>query len=403
MEARDGLGRRGQPLRDPLTCSAHRAPVSWCSCFAGFLLTAVSLTSACCSRARGPSSVTPAHRAGRPDRRPSTARAIARRSSMAATSGSRAATAWPIRRPYRQLRGIGGGFVYDPGRQRCLWFGGGLFFGNQLSEWTGTTWQNVPTAHAPTPRRDTAMAYDAARARMVLFGGWTGGGYPNDTWEFDGIDWQQASPPVSPPGMSRHRMTYDVARGEILVYSQQNGLALRRRDLACGAAGPPVHPTVAFVYDEARARTVLTSSSSSTVPAASDLGVGRQRVDEPAARRAEPLIHGERHGRQRARHRRSGRQPERRHHDVGVGRRAMASRHAIRPSARAARHRRRLTTRLPAPRSPSAARCRRASRSPAPTTRSCTCAAATACSPRRPGRARAPSPRWRRKRRATCC
>ena len=34
------------------------------------------------------------------------------------------------------------------------------------------------------------MAFDAGRARIVLFGGYNGG-YLNDVWEWNGIDWTQ--------------------------------------------------------------------------------------------------------------------------------------------------------------------------------------------------------------------
>lgn len=179
-------------------------------------------------------------------------------------------TAWRLIASPPNTGGTGLAFAYDPGRQRCLWFGGGLFFGNQLSEWDGTGWRNVPTANAPTPRTNTAMAYDVARARMVLFGGWTQTGHPNDTWEFDGVNWQQVFPAAAPPGMSRHRMVYDVARGEVLLYGGQNPtVGLWRYDGTTWRAAPPGPPalfTPAMVYDDARARTVLVSSSSSAAP-----------------------------------------------------------------------------------------------------------------------------------------
>jgi hypothetical protein len=179
-------------------------------------------------------------------------------------------TTWRLIASPPNTGGTGLAFAYDHGRQRCLWFGGGLFFGNLTYEWDGAAWRNVPTANAPSPRTNTAMAYDVARSRMVLFGGWTGAGYPNDTWEFDGVNWQQVFPAASPPGMSRHRMTYDVARGEVLLYSGQNPAAgLWRYDGATWRAAPPGPPGLfvpAMVYDEARARTVLVSSSSFAAP-----------------------------------------------------------------------------------------------------------------------------------------
>ncbi|MCA8953491.1 MAG: hypothetical protein KDE27_28520 [Planctomycetes bacterium] len=181
-----------------------------------------------------------------------------------------AGTSWQLAASVPNSGVFGGCFVYDDVRQRCLWFGGFAFFSNLLSEWDGAGWQPVPTAHAPSPRADTAMAYDALRQRTVLFGGWTGSGYPADTWEFDGIDWQQVFPTVSPPGTSQHRMTYDRARGEVVMYYnrfQQHGCWLYDGSTwRQTVPGPPALFVPALVYDEARAVTVLTSSSNSTAP-----------------------------------------------------------------------------------------------------------------------------------------
>lgn len=176
-----------------------------------------------------------------------------------------AGTTWRLAASVPNTPGTGGGFTYDRVRQRALWFGGFFFFSNQLLEWDGSGWHVITTAHAPPPRADTAMVYDAARARTVLVGGWTGSAYLADTWEFDGVDWQQAFPLASPPGMSRHRMAYDIARGEVVLYSNHNqqvgswlynGVTWRQTP-----PGPPAMTSPAMVYDEARARTVLASSS----------------------------------------------------------------------------------------------------------------------------------------------
>lgn len=177
-------------------------------------------------------------------------------------------TAWRLAASPPNTGGIGGGFTFDGNRQRCLWFGGLLFFSNQLSEWDGASWHVIPTAHAPSPRGNTAMAFDELRARTVLFGGWTGSAFPNDTWEFDGLDWQQVFPATSPPGASRHRMTYDRARGEVVLCGdayqpigcwRYDGLTWKQ-----APPGPPAFSYPALVYDEGRARTVLAGFASST-------------------------------------------------------------------------------------------------------------------------------------------
>ncbi len=181
-----------------------------------------------------------------------------------------AGTTWHLAASVPNTGGSGGAFTYDWGRQRALWFGGFFFYSNTLLEWDGTSYRTITTAHAPPPRADTAMVYDAARARTVLFGGWTGPTYLADTWEFDGVDWQQVFPLASPPGMSRHRMACDLARGEVVLYSNHNqqasawlynGTTWRQTP-----PGPPTMIYPAMVYDEARARTVLASSAANNLP-----------------------------------------------------------------------------------------------------------------------------------------
>lgn len=169
-------------------------------------------------------------------------------------------TAWQFIASFPNTGGQGGAFAYDWTRRRCLFFGGQLFFGNTLSEWDGTVWRVIPTANAPSPRSNTAMSYDLARSRMVLFGGWTGPSTLADTWEFDGVNWQQVLPSGAPPAMRGHRMVYDVARAETLAYSSANPTASWLYDGVTWRPTPVAPPALSLptmVYDEARARTVL--------------------------------------------------------------------------------------------------------------------------------------------------
>ena len=57
-------------------------------------------------------------------------------------------------------------------------------------EWDGTTWRQLQTAGAPSPRENSGMAWDYQGNRMILFGGWSGF-YNSDTWELrDGNVWR---------------------------------------------------------------------------------------------------------------------------------------------------------------------------------------------------------------------
>jgi hypothetical protein len=52
-------------------------------------------------------------------------------------------------------------------------------------------------------RHGHAMAYDVARGKVVLFGGWGSVVY-QDTWEWDGIGWSQLHPVHRPPARKGH-------------------------------------------------------------------------------------------------------------------------------------------------------------------------------------------------------
>jgi hypothetical protein len=58
--------------------------------------------------------------------------------------------------------------------------------------WESSRWQRASSA--PPRRRGTAMAYDEARRRVVLFGGGTDREILGDTWEWDGKEWTRIGP-----------------------------------------------------------------------------------------------------------------------------------------------------------------------------------------------------------------
>src|SRR5215468_2010500 len=71
---------------------------------------------------------------------------------------------------------------------------------------------------APAARWGHAMVYDAARDRVLLFGGSTGTTFHDDTWSWDGSRWTQLAPSLSPPARDQHVMAYDGARGRVVLF-----------------------------------------------------------------------------------------------------------------------------------------------------------------------------------------
>ena len=112
--------------------------------------------------------------------------------------------------------------AYDAARQRVVLFGGasGTIHLSDTWEFDGTNWLQRSSG-GPSPRRDHAMAYDSARGRTVLFGGINdqspGLFFYNDTWEWNGQVWVEYFGVASPPARHGHGMAFDALRGVSVV------------------------------------------------------------------------------------------------------------------------------------------------------------------------------------------
>ena len=110
--------------------------------------------------------------------------------------------------------------AYDPIRDVMLLFGGyhccsPTVFYDDTWEYDGAQWTQRSPAHHPATRETATIVHDAARGRMVLFGGGRSAGSVvyNDTWEWDGSDWTQRTLSQSPPARWAHAMAFDAHRG----------------------------------------------------------------------------------------------------------------------------------------------------------------------------------------------
>ena len=129
---------------------------------------------------------------------------------------------------------INAAIAFDAARAQTVVFGGWwlsgpgwLGFGSSSyaaiasgSVWNGSTWTPMPAG--PSARSYPAMAYDTARQRTVMFGG-RSGAYPMpwtdlaETWEWDGTAWSQLAV-VGPSARGEHAMAYDSARGVVVLF-----------------------------------------------------------------------------------------------------------------------------------------------------------------------------------------
>lgn len=136
-------------------------------------------------------------------------------------------------RPSTQFppRRFGHAMAYDAVRQRVVMFGGrtnaGVVFLQDTWEWDGTDWTPFTPAHAPSNRMGHSMAFDPNLGRVVLFGGLQlFGPFRNDTWAWDGTDWTQLAPATAPSARGNQTMATDRARNRVVLFGGTDGAYL---------------------------------------------------------------------------------------------------------------------------------------------------------------------------------
>ncbi|MBK8980160.1 MAG: hypothetical protein IPM29_30025 [Planctomycetes bacterium] len=114
--------------------------------------------------------------------------------------------------------------AFDIARSRFVLFGG---YSNatrtRLSDtWTfdpaTRAWTTVNPSTSPSARLDHRMVGEIARSRVLLFGGNTPTGRSAETWSWDGASWTLQSPATSPPPTESHAMAYSTSSGRVLLF-----------------------------------------------------------------------------------------------------------------------------------------------------------------------------------------
>jgi cysteine-rich repeat protein len=174
----------------------------------------------------------------------------------------------------------GHAMVHDAARAQLMIFGGGAD-GTLLSDqwlWTGTEWTDqTPVAPAARPpgRSEAAIADDAQRGRVVLFGGRGSSGLLNDVWEWDGAHWIEASPSGRiPTARAGHSLVYDPALRRIVLFGGHDEFTklndtwtwdgARWTELIMPAA-PPAREHHTMIYDPIRRQVVLFAGAAANV------------------------------------------------------------------------------------------------------------------------------------------
>ena len=113
--------------------------------------------------------------------------------------------------------------AYDTARREVVLFGGydGTEFVNDTWVWDGTNWTEEFPNDRPGVRNLHAMAYAGALEQVMLFGGWIGA-YKDDTWLWQGSNWTQFNASDHPSPRREHAMAEDSSRGEVVLFSGLN-------------------------------------------------------------------------------------------------------------------------------------------------------------------------------------
>lgn len=161
--------------------------------------------------------------------------------------------------------------AYDAARHEVVVFGGVSAEGHVFDDtwtWDGKIWTDRTVRPGPSARTEASMAYDATSQSVVLFGGSTGD--PNqpllsDTWTWDGKNWTARSPATRPPPNGHFPMAYDAARGKVLLLALPYPFDQPQTWTWDGAGWTLEHPAVQppwnydanMAYDSTRGRIVL--------------------------------------------------------------------------------------------------------------------------------------------------
>jgi hypothetical protein len=166
----------------------------------------------------------------------------------------------------------GHAMAYDSGRDVTVLFAGFVGYWewdwpwSKTWEWDGTYW-TLASEGGPSPRNGHAMAYDAARSVVTLYGGYDPAvGARDDTWKWNGNTWVDCQPPTNPGPRVGHAVAYDVAHDVTVLFGgwDENWVELGDTWEWDGAnwvfrdvPGPSPQGDHAMAYDSARGVTVL--------------------------------------------------------------------------------------------------------------------------------------------------
>jgi hypothetical protein len=169
----------------------------------------------------------------------------------------------------------GPGVAFDSARARLVVFGGvsnTTGYSGDTWEWDGASWTRTSRT-GPAPRNGAVMAFDSRRGRTVLFGGDVQSGEFGDTWEWDGAAWTRVAE-SGPRAREGHTLVFDPDRGVSVLFGGLAGDTTLRDTWEWNGAtwtrvaesGPPARFLHGGAYDPRRRVTVIYGGDPSFPP-----------------------------------------------------------------------------------------------------------------------------------------
>ena len=115
--------------------------------------------------------------------------------------------------------------AFNPSTGQMILFGGfdGSDFLNDTWVFDGNTWTQLSLSSSPTVRQGASMAFNPCNGQLLLFGGYNGSSYLNDTYTFDGNTWTKLTLSPTPSARQGASMTFNPCNGQIILFGGYNG------------------------------------------------------------------------------------------------------------------------------------------------------------------------------------
>jgi len=119
--------------------------------------------------------------------------------------------------------------AYDANRERVVLFGGQDSSDVKLNdtwEWYENKWHKVKHAgETPSPRINAAIAYDQQEQKIILFGGIDSTGFLQDTWAYGKNGWEQMTVRNAPSPRQLATAAYDAIHHNTVLFGgrDENG------------------------------------------------------------------------------------------------------------------------------------------------------------------------------------